>query len=80
MDWSWTGDVTLRNQYLSVPCPIPWVRGISFAWLPLPALAQLVGDGFEAGRRLGGGLDVIVDLGGLLHDLAAYREAGIVYL
>ena len=46
----------------------------------LPALAQLVGDGLQARRGLGGGLDVVVDMGGLLHDLAAYREAGIVYL
>jgi len=46
----------------------------------LPALAQLVGDGFEAGHRLGGGFHVVVDLGGLLHGLATYREAGVVYL
>ena len=42
----------------------------------LPALAQLVGDGFQARRRLGGSFDVVVDLGGLLHDLATHREVG----
>ena len=44
----------------------------------LPALAQLVGDGFEARCRFGGGFHVVVDLGGLLHGLAAHREAGVV--
>ena len=59
-------------------CPLLHRLGGLLLFSYLPALAQLVGDGFEARRRLGGGFHIIVDLGGLLHGLATYREAGVV--
>ncbi len=44
------------------------------------ALAQLLGHRLEARCRLGGGLDIVIDLGRFPHRLAAHRHAGIVDL
>ena len=44
----------------------------------LETLAQLLCEGFQAGSVFGCGLDVVVDLCGLLHGLAADRQLRVV--